>query len=96
MKTLLLTLLLLTATYPDSRDKLHVGVSFTLSMGAYGVLKDLDHKERVIHSALFSSAIGVTKEYVDYRAGGKFDNRDLLSNLLGISLALLTVTLIGS
>lgn len=95
MKTLLIILALSSFTFSYTRSDLHIGVSFALSAGAYGILKDLSFTERIIHSALFSLSIGTAKEYADHRAGGIFDIKDIRSDLLGISLALAAITLIN-
>lgn len=77
--------------YPQERDrpKYHIGLSFTMAIGSYTVLKDVKGYKRFLLSALASTSIGTTKEHIDHRRGGTFDRQDLTHNAIGTGLGLL-------
>lgn len=91
MKLLPLLLISTLYSYPIEQDrpKYHIGLSFTMTIGSYTVLKDVKGFKRFLLSAIVSTSIGTTKEYIDYRRGGTFDRQDLTHNAIGTGLGLL-------
>ena len=82
MLKLLLLLSTIAYTAPN-RSHLHLYATLTISLGSYSILHSASPTERITHSLLATNTIGVYKEYVDYRAGGRFDMDDIQYNILG-------------
>ena len=74
-------------------DLIHVGGSYAMSSMTAAVVynKTKNKKKAILYGIVVSLVIGVGKEIVDDRWGTKDTHTDLLSNVVGATLGVVTI-----